>query len=242
MRVLLLLVAGSTWCRAASPDELFCPVGFCQRHRQLPPEFSGVAPHNFRECYNSAQGEVRGVTFWYSAAPDSAAFRQTLQATCHHTLACTPNGTMPSDAPTSCPEAAANCDEENGPELGNCPVAKCMAPAAGCRYKAQYRWTEDGCCPRMCFFVDKAGRQCRCNKAHGPQDGNCPLASCVAPPPGCKSETEYERTQDGCCPRLCLFVDEAGRVCGNARTASAGGPHSTVLSATALGAAWLLRI
>merc|ERR1711933_181530 len=53
-----------------------------------------------------------------------------------------------------------------------------------------------------------------CDKETGPKSPMCPMAGCGYVPPGCVIKREFYLTQDGCCPKLCNFVDAYGNPCG----------------------------
>ena len=46
---------------------------------------------------------------------------------------------------------SATCHVETGPSTGNCPVARCAQPAAGCSFVTRYVQSDSGtCCPKVC--------------------------------------------------------------------------------------------
>jgi len=74
----------------------------------------------------------------------------------------------PDSAPPSSDSAGLQCDSTSGPEVGPCPMAKCVEPPAGCSMSLEYELQEKGganedvptCCAKMCNFVDKDGKEC----------------------------------------------------------------------------------
>ena len=52
------------------------------------------------------------------------------------------------------------CDAEEGPQKGPCPVAKCLAPAKGCKLKKEFSKGKNTCCPKPCNYVDDKGNKC----------------------------------------------------------------------------------
>ena len=59
-------------------------------------------------------------------------------------------------------KTTAKCDAKIGPKQGNCPVAKCLAPAKGCTLKTEFtKMGDSGCCPKPCNFVDAKGKKCQ---------------------------------------------------------------------------------